>query len=87
MQGTNITVPVTLLLKQPTPAPTVAERLDVNGSAGGNMHPKKKRKPWSQAEDLQLIAAVQKRGEGNWANILRGDFTGDRSASQLSQVF
>ncbi|KAF3447252.1 hypothetical protein FNV43_RR12432 [Rhamnella rubrinervis] len=80
MQGTNITVPVTLLLKQPTPAPTVAEGLDVNGSAG-----KKKRKPWSQAEDLQLIAAVQKLGEGNWSNIAKGDFEGYRNPQQLSQ--
>ncbi|KAK9270728.1 hypothetical protein L1049_026311 [Liquidambar formosana] len=36
-------------------------------------------------EDMELIAAVQKCGEGNWANILRGDFKGDRTASQLSQ--
>lgn len=79
-------VPVTLL-KQPTPAPAVAEGSDVNGSAGGNMLPRRKRKPWSKEEDLQLIAAVQKFGEGNWANILRGDFKGDRTASQLSQVF
>lgn len=81
-QGTNIVVPVSVQ-KQPAPAPTVAENLDTNGTAGG----KRKRKPWSEAEDLELIAAVQKCGEGNWANILRGDFKGDRTASQLSQVF
>lgn len=34
---------------------------------------------------MELIAAVQKCGEGNWANILKGDFKGDRTASQLSQ--
>ncbi|KAK4802860.1 hypothetical protein SAY86_001063 [Trapa natans] len=56
-------------------------------SAGvdGNLPQKKKRKPWSKAEDLELIAAVEKCGEGNWANILKGDFKGDRTASQLSQ--
>lgn len=75
-------VPVSVQ-KQPAPAPTVAENLDTNGTAGG----KRKRKPWSEAEDLELIAAVQKCGEGNWANILKGDFKGDRTASQLSQVF
>ncbi|GMN40149.1 hypothetical protein TIFTF001_009384 [Ficus carica] len=80
-QGTNIVVPVSVQ-KQPAPAPTVAENLDTNGTAGG----KRKRKPWSEAEDLELIAAVQKCGEGNWANILRGDFKGDRTASQLSQA-
>ncbi|KAE8653921.1 Homeodomain-like superfamily protein isoform 2 [Hibiscus syriacus] len=38
-----------------------------------------------QKKDLELIAAVQKCGTGNWANILRGDFKGDRSANQLAQ--
>ncbi|EXB22546.1 hypothetical protein L484_002900 [Morus notabilis] len=82
-QGTNIIVPVSVQ-KQPAPAVTVVEPLDTNGSASGNLL-KRKRKPWSEAEDLELIAAVQKCGEGNWANILRGDFKGDRTASQLSQ--
>ena len=85
MQGTNITVPVSVQ-KQPAPSTTVTEGLVSNGSAGGNFN-KRKRKPWSEAEDMELIAAVQKCGEGNWANMLRGDFKGDRSASQLSQVF
>jgi hypothetical protein len=85
MQGTNITVPVSVQ-KQPLPAAPPVEVLDANGSANGNIPPRRKRKPWSEAEDLELIAAVQKFGEGNWANILRGDFKGDRTASQLSQV-
>ncbi|KAK4758351.1 hypothetical protein SAY87_019652 [Trapa incisa] len=56
------------------------------GGVYGTMAQKKKRKPWSKAEDLELIAAVQKFGEGNWANTLKGDYKGDRTASQLSQV-
>lgn len=35
---------------------------------------------------MELIAAVQKCGEGNWASILKGDFKHDRTPSQLSQV-
>lgn len=83
-QGMNITVPVSVR-KQPLPAVTSNEGLDVNGLASGNNASRKKRKPWSEAEDLELIAAVQKCGEGNWANILKADFKGDRTASQLSQ--
>ncbi|OWM67711.1 hypothetical protein CDL15_Pgr019212 [Punica granatum] len=74
----NITVPVSV---QKQPMPTVAS----SGGLDGNLPLKKKRKPWSKAEDLELIAAVQKCGEGNWANILKSDFKGDRTASQLSQ--
>lgn len=83
MQGTNITVPVSV---QKQPLPTVTpEGFDPNGLGSGNLPPRRKRKPWSTAEDQELIAAVQKCGEGNWANILKGDFKGDRTASQLSQ--
>ncbi|WOH02715.1 hypothetical protein DCAR_0522104 [Daucus carota subsp. sativus] len=77
---TNITVPVSVQ-KQPTST----EGLDTDGLAGGNPPPRRRRKPWSAAEDLELIAAVKKCGEGNWANILKGDFKSERSASQLSQ--
>ncbi|XP_039171634.1 uncharacterized protein LOC104449190 isoform X2 [Eucalyptus grandis] len=84
VKGVNITVPVSVR-KQPLPAVTSNEGLDVNGLASGNNASRKKRKPWSEAEDLELIAAVQKCGEGNWANILKADFKGDRTASQLSQ--
>ncbi|KAD1709717.1 hypothetical protein R6Q59_035501 [Mikania micrantha] len=86
--GTNITVPV-CVQKQPVPTAVVAsstEELDKNGcGSGGSLPPRRKRKPWSAAEDMELFAAVQKCGEGNWANILKGDFKGDRTASQLSQ--
>ncbi|KAF5942697.1 hypothetical protein HYC85_020339 [Camellia sinensis] len=83
LQGTNVTIPVSVQ-KQPLPM-VMSEVLDANGSASGNLPPRRKRKPWSAAEDLELIAAVQKCGEGNWANILKGDFKHDRTASQLSQ--
>jgi hypothetical protein len=85
MQGTSMTVPVAVQ-KQALPVAIPAEVLDANGSASGNLPPRRKRKPWSEAEDMELIAAVQKCGEGNWVNILRGDFKSDRTASQLSQV-
>ncbi|PSR78534.1 Telomeric repeat-binding factor like [Actinidia chinensis var. chinensis] len=83
LQGTNITVPVSVQ-KQPLPLVASAEVLDANGSASGNQPTRKKRILWTEAEDLELIAAVQKCGEGNWA-ILKGDFKGDRTASQLSK--
>ncbi|KAF3637335.1 putative protein ECERIFERUM 1-like [Capsicum annuum] len=85
MHGTNITVPVAVQ-KQPL-STMAAEGLDTHGPACTNVHPRRKRKPWSTAEDMELIAAVQKCGEGNWANILKGDFKGDRTASQLSQMY
>ncbi|XP_017981780.1 PREDICTED: uncharacterized protein LOC18591811 isoform X2 [Theobroma cacao] len=85
MRGMNITVPVSVQ-KQILPAVTSAETsLEGNGLSGANLPARRKRKPWSEAEDRELIAAVQKCGVGNWANILRGDFKGDRSASQLAQ--
>ncbi|CAL5415065.1 unnamed protein product [Camellia sinensis] len=84
LQGTNITIPVSVQ-KQPLPM-VMSEVLDANGSASGNLLPRRKRKPWSAVEDLELIAAVQKCGEGNWANILKGDFKHDRTALQLSQL-
>lgn len=86
MHGTNITVPVAVQ-KQPFSTVAAAEGLDTHGPACTNLPPRRKRKPWSETEDMELIAAVQKCGEGNWANILKGDFKGDRTASQLSQVF
>lgn len=85
IQGMNITVPVSVQKQSLHAAAIPTEVLDTNGSTNGNIPPRRKRKPWSEAEDLELIAAVQKFGEGNWANILRGEFKGDRTASQLSQ--
>ncbi|KAI3776649.1 hypothetical protein L1987_46436 [Smallanthus sonchifolius] len=85
LRGTHITVPV-CVQKQPLPAASATEELDkTNVGTGGSLPPRRKRKPWSAAEDMELFAAVQKCGEGNWANIVKGDFKGDRTASQLSQ--
>lgn len=84
MHGTNITVSVAVQ-KQPQSTVVAAEGVDTHGPGCTNLPPRRKRKPWSEAEDMELIAAVQKCGEGNWANILKGDFKGDRTASQLSQ--
>ncbi|GLU16079.1 hypothetical protein SLE2022_325290 [Rubroshorea leprosula] len=82
MQGKNITVPVSVQKNI-----TLNDSLDVNGAGCGN-NPRKRRKKWSEAEDRELIAAVNKYGPGNWANILReGDFKGDRTSSQLSQRY
>ncbi|XP_024977068.1 uncharacterized protein LOC112514703 isoform X1 [Cynara cardunculus var. scolymus] len=82
--GINITIPVSVP-KQTLPTVSSAEGLDTNGYANSNLPPRRKRKPWSADEDKELFAAVQRCGEGNWANILKGDFKGDRTASQLSQ--
>lgn len=82
--GTKITVPVSVQT-QPLPSVVAAESLDTSRPSSANFPPRRRRKPWSAAEDMELIAAVQKCGEGNWANILKADFKGDRTASQLSQ--
>ncbi|KAA0065097.1 cell wall protein DAN4 isoform X2 [Cucumis melo var. makuwa] len=84
IKGEIITVPVSVQ-RQPVLAPPSAEGLNTNGPTYGNNASRRKRKPWSEAEDLELMAAVKKCGEGNWANIIRGDFLSDRTASQLSQ--
>ncbi|XP_077234121.1 uncharacterized protein LOC143876271 [Tasmannia lanceolata] len=83
-QGTNITVPVSVL-KQPLPTVPSVEGLDGNGGVSTSLPVKRKRKLWTAEEDMKLIAAVQKCGEGNWAKIVRGNFMHDRTASQLSQ--
>ncbi|XP_023545927.1 uncharacterized protein LOC111805215 isoform X1 [Cucurbita pepo subsp. pepo] len=84
IKGASITVPVSVQ-RQPVLTPPSVEGLNANGSTYGNNASRRKRKPWSEAEDLELMAAVKKCGEGNWANIIRGDFLSDRTASQLSQ--
>ncbi|KAJ4832853.1 hypothetical protein Tsubulata_001939 [Turnera subulata] len=84
VRGMNIIVPVSVQ-KLPLPSGAPGEGLDALGSTSGTYPPRRKRKPWSEAEDTELINAVKKFGEGNWATILRADFKGDRTASQLSQ--
>lgn len=87
LQEMYVAIPISIQRQPISSTPAVStEVFDVNGAAGGNAASRKRRKPWSKAEDMELIAAVQKCGEGNWANILKGDFKGNRTASQLSQV-
>ncbi|GAV66841.1 Myb_DNA-binding domain-containing protein [Cephalotus follicularis] len=85
IQGVNITIPVSVQ-KQHLPTVTSSELLE-NGSASSSIPARRKRKPWSEEEDQELMAAVKKCGEGNWAQILRGDFNGERTAQQLAQRF
>ncbi|XP_042472978.1 uncharacterized protein LOC122055558 isoform X3 [Zingiber officinale] len=69
-------------------APLVEKGVDkeiLDASPGSSYPPKKKRKLWTKEEDKELIAAVRKFGEGNWANILRENLKLDRTPSQLSQ--
>ncbi|KAG1331076.1 chitinase-like protein PB1E7.04c [Cocos nucifera] len=84
ISGTNAAVPHSVQ-KQPLATKRSAEVSDGNGSAGSGLPAKKKRKLWTKEEDMELLAAVQRCGEGNWANILKGDFKHNRTASQLSQ--
>ncbi|CAI8599141.1 unnamed protein product [Vicia faba] len=85
MEQTSITFPVTVQ-RQTLPTVSSSDALDTKGTVGGTLASKRKRKGWSEEEDNQLRAAVQKWGEGNWANIAKGDsFPIKRSATQLSQ--
>lgn len=90
-KGMNITVPVSIQ-KQILPATTTtaaakAEGDDANRSTSNIMAPRKKRKKWTEEEDLELVSAVNIYGEGNWTQIVKANFKGDRTANQLSQVF
>ncbi|KAJ6352960.1 hypothetical protein OIU76_002058, partial [Salix suchowensis] len=60
--GMNITVPVSIQ-KLSLPAASFgggADVIDANGSGSGTFPPRRKRKPWSEAEDMELISAMQK---------------------------
>ncbi|KAM5575325.1 hypothetical protein ABKV19_014334 [Rosa sericea] len=88
-KGMNITVPVSIQ-KQTLPATTTtaaakAEGDDANRSTSNIMAPRKKRKKWTEEEDLELVSAVNIYGEGNWTQIVKANFKGDRTANQLSQ--
>ncbi|CAH2047240.1 unnamed protein product [Thlaspi arvense] len=76
-RGMNITFPVSL--QKP------AEGQNGNGLAS-SMAPRKRRKKWSTEEDEELIAAVKRHGDGNWALMAKEEYEGERTASQLSQV-
>ncbi|XP_013638600.1 PREDICTED: uncharacterized protein LOC106343821 [Brassica oleracea var. oleracea] len=79
-RGMNITFPVCLQKA------TSTEGINGNVSASTSMASQRKtRQKWSAEEDADLIAAVKRFGEGNWAHIARGEFRGRRTASQLSQ--
>ncbi|CAN7039992.1 unnamed protein product [Brassica oleracea var. botrytis] len=79
-RGMNITFPVCLQKV------TSTEGINGNVSASTSMASQRKtRQKWSAEEDADLIAAVKRFGEGNWAHIARGEFRGRRTASQLSQ--
>ncbi|CAN1849451.1 hypothetical protein LINPERHAP1_LOCUS39372 [Linum perenne] len=83
-QGMNITAPGSVQ-KHQFPLVTGSEGKDSDGLQIGSQPSKKKRKQWSDANDLELIAAVRKFGEGNWANIVKSQIMGDRTTTQLSQ--
>lgn len=85
MQGTNISIPVSVQ-KQPLSSGTCGEKRPNSGTSGVTFPPRRRRRGWSTEDDMKLNAAVQKYGERNWANIARGDFKNDRKASELSQV-
>ncbi|CAI8585807.1 unnamed protein product [Vicia faba] len=54
---------------------------DTNASSSN-----KRKGAWSKGEDIELQAAVQKWGEGNWTEMAaRDDFTLNRTAAQLSK--
>ncbi|XP_057727305.1 flocculation protein FLO11-like isoform X2 [Arachis stenosperma] len=85
MQGTNVIFPVTVQ-RQTLPTAPSTDGVETKGLGGGNMASKRKRKAWSEEEDIQLRAAVQRFGEGNWANMAKGDnFPIKRSPTQLAQ--
>ncbi|KAL2339990.1 hypothetical protein Fmac_007930 [Flemingia macrophylla] len=86
MQGTSIIFPVTVQRQTlPSSAPST-DGMETKGFVGGNMSSKRKRKAWSDEEDMQLRAAVRRWGEGNWATMAKGDdFPIKRSPTQLAQ--
>ena len=77
-RGMNITFPISLQ--------KAAEGHNGNGLASNMAGPRKKRKKWSVEEDLELIAAVKRHGEGSWALISKEEYEGEITVAQLSQV-
>ncbi|KAF5206603.1 Homeodomain-like superfamily protein [Thalictrum thalictroides] len=65
--------------------PTVPPTKGLKRGGSTAVLPTQKKRLWKPDEDRELIAAVQRYGEGNWATILKGDFKADRTNSQLSQ--
>lgn len=86
LEGTSIIFPVTVQ-RQTLPTVSSADGIETKGLVGGSMASKRKRKAWSEEEDMLLRNAVQRLGEGNWATMAKGDtFPIKRSATQLAQV-
>ncbi|KAF7830020.1 flocculation protein FLO11 isoform X2 [Senna tora] len=84
MQEVTIVFPVTVP-RQPLPTVSSTEGVEAKGISNAKSL-KRKRKAWSEEEDTQLRAAVQKCGEGNWATMSKGgDFPINRSPTQLAQ--
>ncbi|GAU23663.1 hypothetical protein TSUD_304380 [Trifolium subterraneum] len=85
MEQTSIMFPV-FVNRQTLPTVSSTDALETKGTVGGTMANKRKRKGWSEEEDNELRAAVQRWGEGNWATLAKGDhFSFKRTATQLSQ--
>ncbi|WJX34938.1 hypothetical protein P8452_22995 [Trifolium repens] len=85
MEQTSIMFPV-FVNRQTLPTVSSTDALETKGTVGGTMASKRKRKGWSEEEDNELRAAVQRWGEGNWATMAKGDhFSIKRTATQLSQ--
>ncbi|KAL6501875.1 hypothetical protein OROGR_027008 [Orobanche gracilis] len=84
MQGTNVSIPVSLQ-KVPSFSGLSGEKRPNNEASGVSLPPRRKRRCWSVEEDLKLTAAANKYGEPNWANVARMDFNDDRKPSELSQ--
>lgn len=86
-EQTSITFPVTVQ-RQKLRTVSATDALETKRIVGGTSTTasKRKRKEWSEEEDNQLRAAVQRCGEGNWVAMAKGDrFPIKRSATELSQ--
>ncbi|RDY10445.1 hypothetical protein CR513_05028, partial [Mucuna pruriens] len=86
-QEATIIFPVTVK-RQALPNVSSTRAMVTDEAVSDNASIKKKRVPWSEEEDMQLRAAVQRWGEGNWANMTkREDFPIKRSSSQISKEY
>ncbi|KAK7284666.1 hypothetical protein RJT34_19416 [Clitoria ternatea] len=85
IQEKTFIFPVTV--KRKTLPNTLSTRtMKANGSDIGSTSTKKKRATWSEEEDMLLREAVQRWGEGHWAEMAkREDFPIKKSTSQMSK--
>ncbi|GAB2260449.1 hypothetical protein Droror1_Dr00011304 [Drosera rotundifolia] len=82
IQGTNITVPVSIQKQSSVGIASEAGETTGDNSQG---HRKRRKKVWAEEEDIKLVAAVKQYGEGNWAGMAKEHFKGDRTPGQLYQ--